>query len=265
MRELKRFKLFTVFFFVLLLTISCREDKLGDPIIVSNIKKEFYLDIAEILGPGQRSTQFKVQTIEDGECLNGTIDFDFIRQGNRLTVSLNEVVIPEDCIPGIAPSSADVTAGALTAGFYLFNFNLRNAIKNNGTLVVEDGRYLLELESEDGVILLHKEVFRVPENFIWGYIAYDDSDLNEDAQNIYNQLIFHGVDPDLEKGFYGFFSINDTESGMEINDAPEVSHLRPFAMIYDGDWNYMKGLADNLATSHPEVLIKMFDDKGRSF
>lgn len=265
MCELKRVKLFTLTFFLLLFAVSCKEDKLGDPIIVSNIKKEFYLDIAEILGPAQRSTQFKVQTIEDGECLNGSIDFDFTRQGNRLTVLLNEVVIPEDCIPGIAPSTADITAGALSTGFYLFNFNLRSAIKNKGTLVVEDGRYVLELESEEGVILLHKEVYRVPKNFIWGYIAYEDPELSEEAQNIYDQLLFHGVDPDLEKGFYGFFTINDTEPGMEISEAPEVPFLRPFGMIYDGDWNYMKSLANNLVSTYPEVTVKMFDDKGRTY
>ncbi len=265
MRDFTRLKLLTGLMSLLFIASSCKEDKLGDPIIVSNIKKEFYLDITEILSPGQRTTQFKVQTIENGECLNGTIDFDFTHIGNRLTILLNEVISPDDCIPGIAPSTADVTAGALNAGFYLFHFDLRNTVKNNGTLIVEDNRYLLELETEEGVILLHKEIFRVPQNSVWGYIAYPEKSQETDANYIYDQLSFYGIDPDLEKGYYGFFTINSTEPGIELNNTPDMQFHKPFIFSYDGDWNYIKAIAEDLSVAYPEITIKMFDDKGRSF
>jgi hypothetical protein len=265
MREFTRLNLFAGLLAFLFMVSSCKEDKLGDPIIVSNIKKEFYLDVSEILGPGQRTTQFKVQTIEDGECLNGSIDFDFTHVGNRLTVLLKDVVIPEDCIPGIAPSTADVTAGALNAGFYLFNFNLRNTVNNKGTLIVEDNRYLLELETEEGVILLHKEVFRVPENSIWGYLAYSEASQESDVRDFYEQISFHGVDPGLENGYYGFFTINSAAPNIELNNPPEAQFYEPFILNYDGDWAFMKALVQDLSATYPEVSVKMFDDKGRSY
>ncbi|KAA3634772.1 MAG: hypothetical protein DWQ02_10890 [Bacteroidetes bacterium] len=265
MREFKSLMFVTGALYILGVCTSCKDDKLGDPIIVSNIKKEFYLDIAEDLGPESRITEFKVRTIEDSECLNGTIDFDYSHIGNRLTVLLNEVVIPDDCIPGIAPSTADVTAGELASGFYLFHFDLRNTVKNNGTLVVEDNRYLLELETEEGVILLHKEVFRVPENTLWGYVAYNDVNQQPDAESILDQIRFYGMVPALEHGYYGFFTINNSDPGIEISNVVQANFISPFIMNYDGDWAYMKGLVEDLESTYPEVSIKMFDDKGGTY
>ncbi|MCB9322712.1 MAG: hypothetical protein H6571_03135 [Lewinellaceae bacterium] len=250
---------------LLLFLPSCKEDKLGDPIIISNIKKEFYLDLSESLSPTQRFTHFNIRTIENGECLNGTIDFDFTRTGNRLTVSVNNVVDPEDCIPGIAPSLADVVAGPLQSGFYLFNFNLRDAVKNEGSLVVEDHRFLLNLETQEGVILLHKEIFRVPEHTVWGYLTYNEADLEQHAMSLMEQLNSMGTASDLAKGFYGYFTINSTEEGIEITDIAESTFLKQFVFDYEGDWDDLTGAADQFMADYPGISLKLFDDKGRQY
>lgn len=249
----------------LLFVPSCKEDKLGDPIIISNIKKEFYLDLSESLSLTQRFTRFNIRTIENGECLNGTIDCDFTRVGNRLTVSVNNVPAPEDCIPGIAPSLADVVAGPLQSGFYLFNFNLRDAVKNEGSLVVEDHRFLLNLETQEGVILLHKEIFRVPEHTLWGYLSYNESDLEPQALTLMEQLGSIGTPSDLSKGYYGYFTINSTEEGIEITDVSAGTFLKQFVFNYDGDWDVLKAGVDDFMADYSGITLKLFDDKGRQY
>jgi hypothetical protein len=265
MRSLKKMILGGVVICIIVSLQACKEDKLGDPIVVSNINKEFYLDLTESLGPDQRITHFHVKTIEDGQCLNGEIGFDFTRLGNRLKLSVTDVIIPEDCIPGEAPAYADVTGGYLESKFYVFNFDLRNTVINNGSLIVEDNRYLLNLETEEGVILLHKEIFRVPQNTFWGYLAYEDPAYESQATEIFDNFSGKGEMPELELGYYGYFTINLTPEGVEITDVVDSAFRKPFIFSYDGNWNEIKELANELTENNPDITIKLFDDKGHAF
>lgn len=232
---------------------------------MSNLKKEFYISLSETLSPDQRFTYFNIQTIEDGECLNGTIDVWFQQLGNGLKLSINDVVIPEDCIPGSAPSIANVGVGILEPGFYPVDLSLGNTIKNEGSLLVQDNRYELNLETEDGVILLHKELFRVPENTIWGYVSFDEETDADFAYDLLALLSDGRQVPEMEKGYYGYFTINNSPEFIEVTGAPDSGYLFPFILTKESDWNQVKSLAQNFVSEHPNITVRIFDDVGNSY
>lgn len=265
MRIFHPLQLLVLLFLMATLFESCQDDALGDPIIVSNVKKEFYFDIWEELTVGYRFVHFDLETIKDGECLNGVITYDFTRSGTNLKLTLNEVVIPEDCILGIAPSVARVSVGYLESGFYPFELSLRNTVVNKGHLIASQGRYTIYLETEEGFILLNKTLLRVPENTFWGYVAYDDDNQVAIADEVFMDLEVLGTTAVLEKGFYGYFSINSSTEGIEIKDSPQTAYLRPFVFSYNDEWEEVKDIGEAFNAAHPDMLLKIFNDVGQVF
>ena len=244
---------------------SCQDDALGDPIIVSNVKKEFYFNIWEELTVGYRFVHFDLETIKDGECLNGEISYDFTRSANNLKLTLNEVVLPEDCIPGIAPSTARVSVGYLENGYYPFELSLRNTVVNKGHLSANQDRYTIYLETEEGFILLNKTLRRVPEDIFWGYVAYDADNQTAIADEVLTNLETLGNIAILEKGFYGYFNINSSVEGIEIKDSPQTAHLRPFIFSYNNEWDEVKDIGDAFNAANPDMTLKIFNDIGQVF
>lgn len=264
-----RSRLTTAIFFILLIGFiqGCQLASVGDPIVVSDIEEEFYLDLKERLGPDQRSLILEVRTIEPKPCKNYLIRHRVERSGSFLSVSLNDIVEPEDCAPGEAPAQSDVLLGVLNPDYYQLSVDLKQAVINQGQLRVRTGSYHVEMDTEDGIVWLHNELIRIPEQTLWGYLSHSGSAAAEQATTTFLEELRAIVAPKtLNTGYYGHFTISGDTRQLTIHDLPEeaAKNLREtFVFQYQDQIDAVRALAKRYRKEYDEVIqLQIFTDRG---
>lgn len=252
---------------------SCQLEELPDPIIIpNNIKKEFYIDLQEHLHPTNRQLRFMVKTIEMQDCENSTVATDYITAGREITLSINDIVPPGDCIEGSAAATTDVFAGKLTSGSYNLEIALRNLVVNNGRLSVDANSYTINMETQEGITLLHNSLLKIPSDAFWGYVVCKESEW-ENLQTKLNDQLSGLAGPGKETyrdGYYGHFEINsNTSNGRNVFLAdPPVANFH-FPILYqlsdDVDETRLKTLIEEFKDQHPDILLEARNADGRIF
>ncbi len=218
-------KKWTVLAWIIVIWGACDFSSLDDITIVPNVEDEFYLDLWEKLSPTERTLVFKVSTIKDEACKNHKIGFEYERNANRLLLQLNNIIKSLDCEPGKAPATADIDAEGLTPGFYELKIELRNAVESTGQLSISGDNYLIELRKRNGVVLVRKELIKVPENAIWGYVQYQEAADETIAKAFISDLKAISTQKTYRNGYYGHFTI---ENGNARIDQQPDSRTLPF-------------------------------------
>lgn len=257
---------------VCILCISaCQLEKLKDPIVITNnIEKEFYLDLEEYLHPTNRQLRFLVSTIEDQECLNTTIDLDYLRVGSTVQLSIIDIVEAADCQAGIAPASSEKLAGQLPPGAYSFEVSLRNTVVNKGQLLVNADNYIIRMETQEGIVLLHNNLRHVPEQAFWGYIICREDQQAELAAELQQRLSPLANEADYRSGYYGHFEINNNVGGMRkvfLTRPPEADFHFSFLfdLAPDATDVRLEALLDGLREDFPHIILRAYNAAGRIF
>lgn len=243
---------------------SCDISDLKDAIIVPEVENEFYVDLWEDLSaPGGKVLLVKVESIKTEKCLNYRIDQQFTKTNNQLKIVLNNIIKPLDCVVGEATVKADVNIGDLPSGFYQLNMDLKNTITNEGYLAVENDRYEWDLNTKNGIKPRRKELLRVPENAIWGYVTYtqatDEATANQFVQDLKNisEVPIHYL-----TGYYGHFVINAADSKVTIHEQPAIA--KPFLYNYKSEEEKLKNILSNYRRNYANRLtIKLYNGKGQ--
>ncbi len=223
-----------VLFLVLLLSPSCDLADLDEPIVVSQVEKEFVVSMWEALSPSGRSFELRVETLKPSDCLNTSIATQSRRIGPSLRLSLLAIAEPESCDPGSRPARAAASYGRLDPGFYELAIDLKETIVNEGSMVVFGDRYELRMNSLKGLELEATTLRRVPDGLIWGYFSSDDAQTSTYAAFL--DAIGPYVEPvDLLPGEYGYFSIKEQRKEVVLPEAPETDFLEPFAFRFSGE------------------------------
>lgn len=243
---------------------SCELANIGDPIIVSDIEEEFRIAVLEKLSPGERSLQFEIETIEDEPCANAVIEARLTKVSYQVRVSLQDILAPADCIPGTAPAFTSLDAGLLPAGYYRLTIDLKSEVVNEGQIIVRGDRYLIDMETTNGFTLPEKELLRIPENTIWGYVTYEstsDEALATDFQESIAALADNGA---FARGYYGHFQV--TGNHVVVRNAPRENRIKQFAYGYSGEVETLQQLIDQYRAAYGERLqIYLINDDGDVF
>jgi hypothetical protein len=214
------------------LVTSCGLDDLNDPILVTNVEDEFYIEMWEDLSPSNRTLSLRVRTIQDDTCLNTTINTTLLKLGNELILEVNGINEPEDCLEGMAPAKGEEVVGTLSAGLYKMEINLQNTVFNAGQLETNQNRYFLNMETENGINIPSSVLLRVPDNSFWGYIDYGPNEL--DALAFIESLEEVATRPNLSIGYYGYYTVkNDPNDWIEITNRPNSNRLVSFLLVYE--------------------------------
>lgn len=245
---------------------ACDLESLNEPIIVPNIEKEFNIDLWEHLGANSRSAQLLIETIAQEDCTNYSIAHEFSRNNATLNVSLNEIVAPQDCNEGQGPALATVDLGELTNGFYTLNIDLKNTVFSKGQLVIREKEITVNMNSEEGIRFVRTSILRVPDNFIWGYVAFNNPSDASIATAFEQDLAEMSSEIRMENGYYGPFSINAQEklifSDLSFQD-------NQFQTFYFNSFSSNAVLQEQVdfyrSTYGDAVEIKLFNDKGKEF
>ena len=243
---------------------GCKLDSIQDPIIVTNIEKEFYINLWEELYPDTRQLRIDLQSIKNQDCLNYDISYDWENTDKQLSLTINNIETPGDCVPGTGPARAQVTAGPLEGQPYKLTISLAQSVTNQGQLVVNEEAYTLQMESEEGIIIPEKVLRRVPDNTVWGFVAAQDAADLDVAMTILDQLRSFGETANLIEGKYGYFSILDNK--LLVSGAPETGQVNSFIIHYEGDEKAIKQLVDDFRASHTgSVSLQVKTAQGSTF
>jgi len=189
-------------------TWSCDFNNVDDPKVVVSIDDEFEIRLWEALAPEQRNLQLRTETLAEESCLNYEISYQIVKRNNRIRTSIDDIVEPDDCLPGVARPAADIDLGTVENGLYEFEINLQNsAIVNSGQLVVNDDSYSVEMNSTNGITLSPAQLLRIPERTVWGYLSAEQVD--GIANDFLDDLSSSASEKEFLVGNYGYFTLGD--------------------------------------------------------
>ncbi len=229
------------------LATGCYND---DPVVINNVEDEFYIDFWEELNTDSRSFLINIKTIDEKECENYIINYSASTEDNVTTLTLNNFELEGECEAGSAPASALYKFDKELTGSNSIQINLQDAIENNGTINVDDDMYTILMSSNIGIEVARRELHRVPENTIWGFISYSTTQEAAKCNQILTEIENYAkLSVQFNEGYYGYFDIEKDNSIQVYNKTPEFNHVISF--IY----NYDKSLKDSL-----KDLLENYDD-----
>ncbi len=213
----------------LLVAAGCKIDSLQDTIVVADVDDEFSIDYWEELAPGKRGLVFNIETIKEEECLNATINYQFSISGSRIGLSLDDILTPSDCVPGLAPVIENIKSGALVFPYYELSIDLKNTVVNKGTLSVNADNYRISMLTEAGLNFVNKKLNRIPDTTFWGYVAYPAGHQSVSADWLAS-ISSIAAPVDAKEGYYGHFTINNnTPQKIFLRNEPQHA---PFDAFY---------------------------------
>lgn len=248
---------------LIVLVGACQLDDLGDPIVVPDVEREFYIDLWENLYPESRELVFQIETVQAQDCANATISYNLNRTGNAVKLSLNAISTPGDCDPGPAQIVASAPAGRLNGGLYAMELDLKNTVFNEGQLTVTHELYNLDMNTEHGFIFRHKNLLRVPDQSYWGYIACSTPEQEATALDFINELRAISIQRNFLVGYYGHFSVN-ADNSVDVKDAlVNGVPVKSFLFNYDGSGSNIRQQINAFRAAHnTELPLKVFNFKG---
>lgn len=231
---------------------------------VVKVTPEFTVDLFEELKES-RNFQLLIRTIEPQPCINNTIDFTAYRHLSQLSLSIHEILEAADCIEGEERVGANAGFGYLSNGTYDVRLNLKNTIVNEGLLKVTKEAYQLNMSTKSGYELIRESLFRIPDNFIWGYVGYDNqANAAQNAADFLTEINGMTTDPALTKGYYGYFTINDDRVAV-LKTPPPFSYFKTFYRQTDGNMEAIKDVLEAYRSgSNADLMeIKLFTWDGK--
>lgn len=249
---------------LLVMVSSCSKDP-NDPGIIVDVSQTFELSLFEQVDTLQNRLYLQARTIENQECSNSTIEYSVERQAGKIIVSLNEILPPEDCQGNEGPASSDIPIGYLIPGAYEVEINLRNVVKNTGVLQVQPSYFYLEMNETAGLILDQDFLYRIPESTIWGYVAYNTTNLQGAANEFLAALDQITAPFNGPSGFYGHFTLG-VNSGVELHateyNTPYGHYLLRRMASTEVE---LVNLIESYRNSFPGLLIKIVSSQGLQY
>lgn len=221
------------------------------------------LGFFETLSPDARYLGLYFYTDEQFPCTNYFINYDYSSDMGNLDIHLKEVEATDFCITATGPATAQMNLGIYQAGNYQVNIKVVNAA-NVGTLQVTPTSYILMMNNPQMLTLLTDTLYRIPENTIWGYVAYNKTEYDTVATAFLDSLEQRGAEPiNLIPGDYGYFTL--TEDGeLTLIDQPDTEFSLNFINKFEGEDDEIKDIISYFYINHNnEVFILVRTSEGK--
>jgi hypothetical protein len=243
-----------------LLTISCRKN-LGDKETIIAVDKEFEVLPWEKLDESGAFLQLRLATIQNQECGGTRINYTTNALNNQLTVSINSLVYPLTCNGFAEPARDTINLTALKKSDIPFRLTLKDVIINDGILHVEEGRYMFEMKKENGISMPKKEILRVPQGAMWGFIATDNGQDARYAQMI-DSLKTIATPLSMPAGDYGYFNYTGTDIGIAAKFTTQKPTIRRFILRQTGSKEQLNNVLKYFRTvAGIDFMVLTYDGK----
>jgi hypothetical protein len=176
--------------------------------IIVDVDKEFTVQPWERLDESGGGLQLNIATLKNEECGGTGINYDARIISNKVRVTLINLAFPSNC-GTVAPARDTVKMPTLQSNTtYDLEINLKDVVTNKGKLVVEDGRFTVNMVNENGIVMQSKQVLRVPQNAFWGIVANDNGS-DKAATQMIDSLKTIATPISMTNGDYGYFSVDN--------------------------------------------------------
>lgn len=245
---------------LLLVGTGCDKD---NPDTQFNVNTDFVIDMKEELSPTGGTLLFKVKTVNNQDCLDTEIDFSFSRNASKVLISFLDIIVPEDCIAGSAPATAYINTGDLAIIDYQFKIDLRGEVESDGILNILGDRYIVSFIEASGFEFSEKELLRIPNRTIWGYVNHSESD-EEIAADFISNLEANSSPATLEEAYYGWFKIAD-DRVTEMDNLPTERSNSLFVFEYEGTDDALESIIADFRSENENLEVALFNWEGKSF
>ncbi len=198
-------KIASILFIIILLLTHFACTKTGQDKLVVNVPVEFILQPWEKLSPSGSTFALLVRTVEVQKCSGTGIKTTFSTRQSALNISILNTIAPQTCDNQPTPASDTIELSDLKEGTYTYNINLKELISNTGELVVDSQKITIRSSKrEEGISFEKRELNRIPEKTVWGYIGYSvgqETKVNE----FLDKMKKMSQNTPLSSGDYGHF------------------------------------------------------------
>jgi hypothetical protein len=212
----------------LLLTTSCKKGLDKEQLV--DVDKEFTIEMWDKLGDNGGNLQLNLATLKNQDCAGVRIGNSARLVGNSFVVTLMSLDAPPTCTAIKEPARDTIQVPTLGKyGRFPFQLNLKDAVINKGFLTIDATKMAISMEQENGILLPIKEVFRVPQNTMWGFIGYDNGQ-EAKATEMMERLKTAGTELNFANGNYGYYQVNNGAVTLHSSMKTTKLNLRPFLM-----------------------------------
>lgn len=223
-------------FISLLLLMSCLKEK-KEYLPLGEVKLHKFENLAN----DPRLLFFVFETTNNYECLNYPIRYENSTSAGNIDVRLIDIEKTDYCLTAAGPATAEVNLGNYQTGSYPVKITVGN-VETSGELHVTNAQYILHLSNPQKITMASDTLNRVPDSFIWGFAAWNDSTDFLIVETFVDSLENSGAAPiSIMQGEYGYFKI-DQENEIEPLEVSNWSHSINFYYKFDESEAVLKDL-----------------------
>jgi len=253
--------LLLVFLFAGLFVLSCSKSTDDNPNIAFSLENELFITLWEDLTTEQRKLSLRFTTIEDQVCQNTGLAYSHTQENQAITISIDSLLLPDNCIDIPGPAHANIALGELSTEIYDIQINLKEEIINKGRLTIAPDRYEINMETLHGIDFKNKILFRVPDNTYWGYVAYKATHLSQ-AERFMEEVSALTSNRSYSRGDYGHFIINQQDE-LELPIDSGFPQHQAFIFQFNDDLDKLESLLQEYRASFNQGLdIKIYSYQG---
>jgi hypothetical protein len=250
-----------IYTLLVLLTLSlcaCNKNKGSDKIV--DVEKEFTFQLWEQLDENGGNFQLIATTIQTQKCGGTHIAYTQNTIGSKITLTLKELAQPSYCNGKIEPALDTFSLGNLAKGTYKLNINLKDAVLNDGSLLVDDKKYSVYMNKTDGIEIPQRELLRVPKGTIWGYYAYDNGQ-EAKAAKFSDKLTSLTTPLSITQGDYGYFNVKPSSIDIKSPFDSKKANIKTWLTTFNGTRQDLQNLTQDYRNQGLDIKILSSDGK----
>lgn len=173
-----------------------------------NIDDQYEIQLHQDLTPEGGQPALHVSSLEPHECTNSYISYQTLVSEEKLQLFLHDILTEGECETGNEIVSEHVPI-AISSGSLPIEINLKNVVKNSGTLYTDDIEFDLKLDRFDGLKISKTTINKIHPRMIWGSYSLSNQSIADEIQ-----VYLHDVDDitAIHKGDFGHFYLAQDNS-----------------------------------------------------
>jgi len=231
----------------------------------SGFNKNIVIRLIEHVDSTQRTLTLTCGTEEKYMCSNYSIAFSHTVINGKISLNFTDIIKPATCMRAIGPATATINLGALNNMNYEIEINIGGS-KIIGQLAVSNNSYHVTIPDQSKVKFVNPDLYRVPDNTIYGTVNYHSGTTSAIAQKFLDSLKHYGATTALFiPGDYGSFQIEDNgQIKQTLNTA--YYFTQNYIYNYNNSSESLKNLVKHFGVQYPDLIqIRLYTTRGETF
>ncbi len=231
----------------------------------SAFNKDIGIRLIENIDNTERILTLKCGTTENFICSNFSIATSHTVINNKITLNFTGIIKPGICKRSIGPATATISLGELDILNYELEINIGSS-KIIGQMAVSDNSYKVTIPVQSKVKFLNPDLYRVPNNTIYGTVHYHSETTSPIAQIFFDSLKYHGATTKLfMPGDYGDFQIEDNGQIKQTKNSAYY-FTQHYIFNYTNATESLENIVKQFGLKYPNLLhITLFTSQGKTF